>query len=310
MNKHSINKYNKILLIIMIFSVCIFIISASLFIINNNKSYYDLPNDFNLISQNDIDSYSLKENESMESLKNVLITFVPPEFSVYVEDYSTGEWMGINADEKINPASLLKVPTLIAVLKKVEDKRLSLDKSLRLDPLDLDTRSGSLGIKGAGYKITVKGLVVDLIVNSDNTALFTLNRHLEDADLIDARMGLGLAFTDVNNESVSPREFSNIFRNIYFSTYLNEEYSNFALNLLSKTSFRSQLPAGVPYDVIVAHKVGFYIGSGQYHDCGIVYIPDKPYFICVMSNNVEKKKADSVISEISHVVYSYMSSSS
>jgi beta-lactamase class A len=248
----------------MILSLFTFIFSASLFLIHNNKSYHDLPNDLNLISKNDIDSYSLKENESITPLKNILITFVPPEFSVYVEDYSTGEWMSINADKKMNPASLLKVPTLVAVLKKIEDKKLSLDDSLRLNSLDLDTRSGSLGIKGAGYKTTIKGLVIDLIVNSDNTALFTLNRRiLEDADLIDARKGLDLAFKDVNNESISPKEFSNIFRNIYFSNYLNDEYSNTALNLLSKTSFRSQLPAGVPHDVIIAHKVVSTLEAGS-----------------------------------------------
>ncbi len=229
-------------------------------------------------------------------------------FSVYVEDYSTGKWAGINADIDVNPASLLKVPTLTAVLKKVEDKELSLDKKIQLKAEDLDMGSGSLGIKGEGHIITVKGLLIDLIVNSDNTALYTLKRRvLDEDDLLNARKGLGLDVIDAENEYLNTKDMANVFRNLYFSNYLSEEYSNIALNILSKTAFRSQLPAGVPYDVIVAHKVGFRMQGGYYHDCGIVYIPERPYFICVMSSNVTKKEADSTISEISNVVYSYMS---
>lgn len=78
-----------------------------------------------------------------------------------------------------------------------------------------------------------------------------------------------------------------------------------------KTSFPSQLPAKLPPDLRIAHKIGVAYDDdskviGSFHDCGIVYLPGKPYSICVMSRGVTRAEADATISTISLVVYEYM----
>jgi len=50
--------------------------------------------------------------------------------SVYFRSLNLGPWMGINEKEKFSPASLLKVPIMIAALKKAEADPAFLKKKL------------------------------------------------------------------------------------------------------------------------------------------------------------------------------------
>lgn len=301
-----------ILLIIALVSITVFGFSLYLYMQKNNEYYHNLPNRKMLVSEYDMQYYRLNETQSMPTLRKILSSYSSDQrFSVYVEDYSSGQWLGINEENKMLPASLLKIPTLIAILKKIQDNKISLNEELILNERDLDLKSGTLGLKGAGTKISIRDLLIEMIANSDNTAVLTLNRQvLNDEDIINSRTALGIPIYDGNNDSLNSKQMGNTFRNIYFSNYLDKEYSNNALNLMARTNFRSQLPAALPLDVVIAHKVGFYLGGGYYHDCGIVYVPEKPYFICVMSTNVTKKEADTEISTISQIVYEYMISDS
>ncbi|MBI4151120.1 hypothetical protein HY492_03270 [Candidatus Woesearchaeota archaeon] len=63
---------------------------------------------------------------------------------------------------------------------------------------------------------------------------------------------------------------------------------------------------GIATEVKVAHKVGFWKDDKQNHDCGIVYLPEKNYLICVMSRNTEFADASRVTTDISRAVYQFM----
>jgi hypothetical protein len=88
-----------------------------------------------------------------------------------------------------------------------------------------------------------------------------------------------------------------------------------ALELLTKTDFDKGLVAGVPSGTLVAHKFGEKtintVGiSGQInntihelHDCGIIYIPNDPYFLCVMTKGNDFETLASVIKDISGIVW-------
>ncbi|MCX6820652.1 MAG: serine hydrolase, partial [Candidatus Aenigmarchaeota archaeon] len=103
---------------------------------------------------------------------------------------------------------------------------------------------------------------------------------------------------------------SNILRALYLSTYLHRSFSQLALSMMSETDYTNQLQAGIPADIKVAHKIGFYATGGYYHDCGIVYVPDKPYIVCVMSRDSTPQEANVAISGISGIVYRYVTTGS
>lgn len=57
--------------------------------------------------------------------------------------------------------------------------------------------------------------------------------------------------------------------------------------MLKDSEFRGGLVAGVPSNIMVAHKFGEskLNNEKQFHDCGIVYFPKNQYLLCVMSRS-------------------------
>ena len=100
-------------------------------------------------------------------------------------------------------------------------------------------------------------------------------------------------------------EYAKIFINLHNAEYLTKDKSNYALLLLSQTTFYEGIVHGVPITIKVAHKFGERetMYSQQLHDCGIVYYPEHPYVLCIMTNGKDTKTLSKVISGISETVY-------
>jgi beta-lactamase class A len=225
------------------------------------------------------------------------------DFGVYFEDLTTGSWLGINEKNKYLPLSLVKLPLLVTVLKLVEEDELGLEDKITIKKEFLDSEFGSLYSKGEGYNATIKELLVYLVNESDNTAFRALLDKTSVEKFETTRVAMGLPPMN-GHEKMSPRDYANMLRSLYLSTYLRRTFSELGLSIMTGTSYNSQIPAGLPKDIKVAHKIGVDIGLGYYHDCGIIY-DNNPYLLCVMSSNSTQQEADRVISSISRVVYNY-----
>jgi hypothetical protein len=78
------------------------------------------------------------------------------------------------------------------------------------------------------------------------------------------------------------------------------------LSLLVQSDFGGGLQSGVPPNIKVANKFGERIlesGEKQLHDCGIIYYPDNPYQLCIMTSGNNFKELEKIIREISKEVY-------
>ncbi len=284
----------------------------------NKKAQVAKANEFELLSPSiaflNVDDFLAKQqtltvsySELKPAVNRTLTQNADGRFALYFEDLESGAWLGINEREKFIPASLLKMPTLVAVLKKVQGGDITLDQKVSLQQEDLDLRSGTLGLKGAGYEISIRELLVEMLKESDNTAFFTFNRRiLSEQDVVEARLAMGLPPPTNQMTLLSPKEYMNIFRALYFSTYLRRPFSELALSMLLETDFNSQIPAGLPKDVKVSHKVGMWRDGSYFHDCGIIYLQNKDYMLCIMSMNTTQVESDRVMQETSKVIYDYM----
>jgi hypothetical protein len=65
--------------------------------------------------------------------------------------------------------------------------------------------------------------------------------------------------------------------------------------------------AGVPSGTVVAHKFGERVlpskNVKQLHDCGIVYYPQFPYVLCVMTRGNDFVTLQQAIKGVSDIVY-------
>ncbi len=187
-------------------------------------------------------------------------------------------------------------------------EELSLDQEIVLNEKDLDAFSNALYLKGAEHKTTLKELLKMMIEQSDNTSVRVLaSRHTTYEDYLKIMATLGLPLPENNITMVTPKEYINLFRSLYISSYLRRQFSEYVLVLLLNTEFTSQIPARLPKDIKVAHKVGIDRSEDEkaFHDCGIVYLPGKGYLLGVMSKDSTQEESVRVISDISRIIYKY-----
>lgn len=241
--------------------------------------------------------------------------------SFYYKDLNSGAWIGIDENEKFIPASLNKVPLMIALYKKEMKSPGFLQTKLKYiysNENDILTQA----IKPefyleSGKEYSIEELIDQLIIYSDNSVLEILYSTISNKESQDIFYELGISnpyeFGGLQN-SMSVKEYSSFFRIMYNASYLNKELSSKALGLLTNTKFDSGIKAGVPDTIKVANKFGERNfadeneeDSSQIHDCGIVYFLPKPYLLCIMTKGSNPTKQIEVIKAISTIVYNGVS---
>lgn len=234
--------------------------------------------------------------------------------AVYLMDLNKGTWIGINEEEQFTMASLVKVPIMMAYLKKAE-----LDPSLLSDAIMYDQEvdvlpqniSSQVSLK-PGNAYTVNELLRHMITYSDNTAMILLFQHIEKEfiDQLCADLRLPTPYLDGRDLQVSVRDYARSLRVLYSVTYLNKKSSEMALRMLTTMEFRDGIIAGIPSGIMVAHKFAerAYTQSEtkELHECGIVYHLERPYLICVMTKGKDFNVLKGVIKDISKIAYGYM----
>ena len=231
--------------------------------------------------------------------------------SVYFRNLNNGVGIGVNEKEDFSPASLLKVPIMIAYFKQYESNTSYFEQKLLYDdPVDRnvgETVRPKSPMK-FGEEYTVRDLVFRMMAFSDNNAMALLvkNLPLDTQDKVFTDLGITIPGVRGTEDFMSVVDNASFFRILFNASYLNKDTSQQALELLTKTSFTDGIRGGVPPGVGVANKFGerLFDGKQQLHDCGIVYFKDSPYLLCIMSRGEDFKRLAASIREISRVVYS------
>lgn len=260
-------------------------------------------------------------NPQYESLKTKLNLFTNKakndglieSASIYFRDLNDASVINVNPGEKFIPASLNKIPVMMQILNKA-----------RNNPGYLETKFKYLNDEDANFVQIIKpkeslkygetytyyDALEKMIIFSDNASYNELTKTIDYDEYLSLFSTLKIPVN--NSEGISTYDYSGFFRVLYNATYLNRTHSEMALSLLTKSAYRNALVAGVPDSVVVAHKFGV---SGevdeagksknrQLHDCGIFYMKDKNYLLCVMTkSNSEIAEIERIISEVSRMVY-------
>ncbi|HMS90822.1 MAG TPA: class A beta-lactamase-related serine hydrolase [Candidatus Absconditabacterales bacterium] len=238
--------------------------------------------------------------------------------SVYYRNLNNGNWFGIKEKELFSPASLMKTPLLLVYLKKIEQDQSVWDKKLLYteDPIEASYRQNIEPEKSLidGQEYTIKELLEYMIRYSDNKASVLLEKNITLDDYKKAFTDNQLLFPEIidgrfdNNLKVI--DYARFFRVLFNASYVNKELSNYGLQLLTQIDFSKGLVAGVDTNIPVAHKFGErgIIGANgieekQLHDCGIIYYPDHPYILCVMTRGYDLEKLEEIVSTISKTIY-------
>lgn len=261
----------------------------------------------------------------IDNPNDILINFVPlredlqnllkqndDTVSLYFEYLPSGTSIGINERNEIRLASLSKIPTAMAIYSKIEKGKLSKDDTITLDDKHIDATFGTLYKKGAGSEATLGEIMEHAITESDNTAQNVLLSLLTPEEINSVFEYLDIPFKSENNYPIiSAKNYSSILRSLYLSSFVGYESSQEILNLMTQSIYTDKIPAGVPKDIPVAHKIGVFETEEQsqestFSDCGIVYVPKRPYILCIMTRGTDEF-TQNTMRAISKTIYDYVS---
>lgn len=233
------------------------------------------------------------------------------DIGLYYRDLNNGPVFGINEQSEFSPGSLLKVPLLFALYRESE-----------VTPNYFNTKieytGGSSTAKQdvpvgqpitPGHTYSARELISHMIQQSDNNATLLLYQLLGYEKTAETYKDLGLPAPQVNVDyTITVRGYATFFRLLFNATYLSKANSIEALRILSESDFKDGIVAGVPDGTVVSHKFGerHFEGDGaieQLHDCGIVYKPNHPYVLCIMTRGHDVKTLAPVIAQISKIIY-------
>lgn len=241
------------------------------------------------------------------------------EISVYFQDLnSSAQWSSLNSYKTYSPASMLKIPTAAEALKFIDsqNENIILEKEFYDGSFDNNLNEHFKPQKyiKAGNYYTIDELLEYMIVYSDNNALKLLNDRIKPTSFDNLYKDLGIDTPKDRIDFMSTKSYSLFLRVLYNGTYLTRESSEKILELMTKTDFEKGIKSGVPNNIEVADKFGEReiitkdrkLIKRELHDCGIVYIPEKPYVLCIMTSGQDFDSLSKNIKEISKIVYNHV----
>jgi beta-lactamase class A len=237
---------------------------------------------------------------------------------VAILDINSGHTFLLHSDEVFAQASSIKI-TVLAELYRQAQRSGTADAKLSdlytVQSADVVPDSDIMGGLTPGVtRITNHDLATMMVAVSDNSATNVLIDRVGMKNVNDLMASLGLTHTllrrkmmDIQaasegRENVStPREMMTLLADIYHGKVLNKETTENFFKMLS-THKDSFLPRLLPDSVRIANKPGEL--EAVRNDSGIVFVPNRPYVICVMTAYLRNERdGENAISNISEAAY-------
>ena len=270
----------------------------------------------------------LKESDALQVLTNDLNIQIKDahrrfkasddslQLGFYFRDLIFDQVVSIDANQNFMPASLLKLPLMIALLKKSEVNGEILNQTLKYttssDTLSsIPQRVLPTHQMIEGEELSVTSLINLMITESSNQATAMLLNQFGGPQLVSnalKEMDI-IVMHDGDKNYLTPQTYAQLFVRLYRSTYLKPENSLKALQILSKSAFTRGIKGRLPKEINVANKFGerSLEDINQLHDCGVVFLPGNPYIACIMTKGRDFKMLEQFISEVSKITYDRMS---
>jgi beta-lactamase class A len=214
---------------------------------------------------------------------------------VYVWDLRGGFGYGVRPDEQFFAASIIKIPVMVAVYRKVDEGELSLSQMVEIKEEDWAAGAGWLQWERAGTKQSVGDLLLLMMTQSDNVATNALVRLVGGADHVnEVARSLGaentLLYQKLSSERAAvpsldnrttTRDMAAMLQKIADGEAARDKSCGRMIDLMNLNELDWWLDAGLPADVYAANKAGWLYEV--YDDVGIVKAGDRPYVVAILS---------------------------
>jgi beta-lactamase class A len=111
-----------------------------------------------------------QSTSGLQRLLDAELARMPARSGVWVKHLTTGEEAGVRADDTFNSASVIKLAVLALAYQMADQRALSLDERVTIRKEDVRGGSGIFRYHDAGLQPTVRDVLMQMVITSDNTA--------------------------------------------------------------------------------------------------------------------------------------------
>ena len=222
---------------------------------------------------------------------------MPGKVGFYYKNVVTGETLGYNQQESFLPASVVKLPLMMAILLFRSRGETDFDERITIRDDQKVPGCGAVQHMTGDVTLDMETLGKLMITISDNTATNALLRHYTVPKIREAFLELGLIGTQFNrelwdlereargiNNYFVPEEIGILLEKMYYKTLVDEESSNWLNDIMEQQQINHKMGGHLIMDYPMAHKTGD--EEDKAHDVGIVYAK-QPFIVCFASNEVD-----------------------
>lgn len=224
------------------------------------------------------------------------------DIGVYVHDLKRNRVIAINADTVFPTASMVKVPILTGIMRKIESGELEYHQTLTYKDSLLYAGVDILGSLKNNEKIELSKVMMLMLTMSDNTASLWLQTLAGTGTRINELMdSLGLQYTRVNSRTpgrennrtqygwgqTTPREMATLMEKIVNKEVISATASEKMLRLLGRNYWDEEAISEIPSDVFIASKSGAVDASRS----EVLFVNGKKakYIFCIGTKNNKDK---------------------
>lgn len=255
-------------------------------------------------------SEAASTKDSAGTLFGSYLKAIGGEVGIAVLNPTTKKVFLLNENKPFPMQSVCKLPIAIAILKLIDEGKLSLQDKITVQGRDLDPTHSPIkaAINGDRTQFTLQNLIERAICQSDNTACDILiktaggtkeiTRILQVAGISDIRIDRPEAILQPESldivrylqdprDTATPRGMVELLQKLFCGKLLSEESKEVLMqNLLSCNTGKNRLKAGLPAGWKLAHKTGTGGNvAGQNtatNDVGIILNPkNEPIYIAI-----------------------------
>ncbi|MEZ4699844.1 MAG: serine hydrolase [Rhodothermales bacterium] len=267
-----------------------------------------------------------------DTLDGLLASYPDATVAVAVRDPAKGVSWDRLPDRTFHAASTMKVPVMIEIYRLAEQGRLSLDDRLPVvnsfhsivdgSLFSIEDDSDDAIYKRLGETMSVSELVYQMITVSSNLATNLLIDTVR-ADSVQATMErLGTrhmqvlrgvedlkAFDLGMSNTTTASDLALVMERLMEGGAVSPESDRAMREVLLSQQFGEMIPAGLPYDVQIAHKTGQI--TAIHHDAAIIYPPQQPAFVLVIliEGITDSKESAALGARIATAVYNRLRTS-
>ncbi|MEI8111388.1 MAG: serine hydrolase [Chitinophagia bacterium] len=249
---------------------------------------------------------SQKRDTKLEQQLQIIINGFRGDIGIYVHNLNNNKIASIHADTIFPTASMIKIPILTGIMRKIADGSLTYHQPLIYKDSLLYEGEDILGSFKNNEKIELSKVMMLMLTTSDNTASLWLQTLAGSGSRINELMdSLELPNTKVNSRTpgrteqrnsfgwgqTTPREMAQLMEKIINHQVISYAASEKMLRLMSRNYWDEEAISRIPADVFIASKSGAVDASRS----ELLFVNGKKckYVFCICTKNNQDRSWES-----------------